>query len=70
MHEVWQGLFCGTQPRSPDEVAELARGHGVSVILNLQQDKDMEYWGVDFGANQRRAAELGMRVLRQPVRGL
>jgi hypothetical protein len=69
MHEVSDGLFCGTQPRNPDEVQELALGHGVRVIMNLQQDKDIEYWGIDFGANQQRCQQLGVTLLRKPVRG-
>ena len=45
LHEVWPGLLCGTQPRSPDEVAQLAGRHGVVAMINLQQDKDMSHWG-------------------------
>jgi hypothetical protein len=45
MHEVWPRLFCGTQPRSPAEVDELATRHGVVTMVNLQQDKDMAHWG-------------------------
>jgi hypothetical protein len=37
------------------------------VIVNLQQDKDMQYWGVDFDANQRKCQELGLRLIRKPV---
>jgi hypothetical protein len=37
-------------------------------ILNLQQDKDIAYWGIDFGANEAKAAQLGVKLLRKPVR--
>jgi hypothetical protein len=68
MHEIVPGLFCGTQPRTPQEIEELSTNHGVTVIMNLQQDKDIQHWGVDFGANQHRANELGVALLRKPVR--
>lgn len=68
MHEIVPGLFCGTQPRNPQEIEELSTNHGVTVIMNLQQDKDIQHWGVDFGANQHRANELGVTLLRKPVR--
>jgi hypothetical protein len=66
-HEVAPGLCCGTQPRNPAELEQLAKGHGINVIVNLQQDKDMQYWGVDFEANQRKCQELGLRLIRKPV---
>jgi hypothetical protein len=66
-HEVAPGLCCGTQPRNPAELEQLAKGHGINVIVNLQQDKDMQYWGVDFEGNQRKCQELGLRLIRKPV---
>ncbi len=68
MHEIVPGLFCGTQPRNPQEVEELAVNHGVTVIMNLQQDKDIQHWGIDFGANQHKCDQLGVTLLRKPVR--
>jgi hypothetical protein len=44
-HEVGPRLLCGTQPRSPEEVEELALTHGVTTIVNLQQDRDWQHWG-------------------------
>lgn len=41
---------------------------GVTNIVNLQEDKDFAYWGVDFEAYRRRATELGMFLDRRPVR--
>lgn len=41
---------------------------GVTNIVNLQEDKDFAYWGVDFEAYRRRAAELGLFLDRRPVR--
>lgn len=46
---------------------ELAKQHRVRTIVNLQQDKDMQYWNVDFGANQHACRELGINLVRRPV---
>ncbi|KIY99959.1 hypothetical protein MNEG_8005 [Monoraphidium neglectum] len=66
-HEVFPRLLCGTQPRNTDEVTELVKGHGVVTLVNLQQDKDIAHWGVDFGANAARAAELGVDIRRPSI---
>lgn len=66
-HELWPRLLCGTQPRNPDEVSALAQEHGVHTLVNLQQDKDMAHWGVDFAANAARAAELGVDIRRPSI---
>ena len=49
------GLICGTQPRSGHDISSLAES-GVTHILNLQTDKDMQEWGVDvrWGRRERR----------------
>jgi hypothetical protein len=48
-------------------VRELAKTHRVRTIVNLQQDKDMQYWNVDFRANEHACRELGMDLVRRPV---
>jgi hypothetical protein len=45
LHEVGPRLLCGTQPRDVAEVEELAGRHGVTTIVNLQQDRDWQHWG-------------------------
>ena len=40
----------------------------VTNIVNLQEDKDFAYWGVDFEAYSSRAKQLGMYLDRRPVR--
>lgn len=67
MHEVSNNLICGTQPRNPVEIEQLVKQHGVSVILNLQQDKDMHYWGIDWSANQQKYHELNVQLIRKPA---
>ncbi|KAL4390108.1 hypothetical protein AHAS_Ahas03G0112100 [Arachis hypogaea] len=35
-------------------------------ILNLQQDHDVEYWGIDLKSITRRCHELDVRHMRRP----
>ncbi|CAL8464176.1 g3711 [Coccomyxa elongata] len=65
-HEVAPNLLCGSQPQSPADIERL-HAEGVTNIVNLQEDKDFAYWGVDFEAYRRRATELGMFLDRRPI---
>lgn len=40
----------------------------LSRLPQLQQDKDMQYWGINFVENSRRCQELGINLVRTPVR--
>ena len=67
-HEVFENLICGSQPRSAsdiDSLKDLLGGQGT--ILNLQQDKDLAYWGVNLGELCGRAEHRGLQYLRRPV---
>jgi len=67
-HEVWPSLFCGTQPRSKADVDSLAGLLGPKgSILSLQQDKDLEYWGVSLHDIHTQAHQRNLNYLRRPV---
>lgn len=68
-HEVSPNLICGTQPRSAADISTLA-SLGFTHIINLQTDKDMQHWSTPIGELQRRAQELGVKLIRRPVRQL
>ena len=67
-HEVWPGLYCGTQPQSRQDVDSLAEllGEGGS-ILSLQQDKDLQYWKIPSQDIQAQARHHGLIYHRCPV---
>lgn len=43
-HEVHPSLYCGTQLRSTADVDHLCDGEGIGLVLNLQENKDFQYW--------------------------
>ncbi|KAI4372899.1 hypothetical protein MLD38_011080 [Melastoma candidum] len=65
---ITDSLIVGSQPQKPEDIDHLKNEEGVAYILNLQQDKDVEYWGVDLQLIQRRCEELRIRHMRRPAR--
>ena len=62
-HLIADGLICGSQPQTVDDIVALHE-QGVTGILSLQQPKDLAYWGVDGDALFAKAAELGVEYVR------
>jgi hypothetical protein len=65
-HYVAPDLVVGSQPRHAADVDDLAK-EGVTHILNLQQDKDLEYWNVSLHEISSRSAHHGMHLIRTPA---
>lgn len=64
---ITDNLIVGSQPQKPEDVEHLKWEENVAYILNLQQDRDIEYWGIDFAAILERCQELGIQHVRRPV---
>ena len=60
-------LIVGSQPQSPEDIRRLKHDEGVGAVLNLQQDHDAQYWGIDLHAIRQHCQELGVAHLRCPV---
>lgn len=65
---ITDNLIVGSQPQNPEDIDHLKEEENVAYILNLQQDKDIEYWGIDFQSILTRCQELGIHHMRRPVR--
>ncbi|KAM6598862.1 hypothetical protein CsatA_018471 [Cannabis sativa] len=65
---IADNLIVGSQPQKPEDIDHLKQEENVAYILNLQQDKDVEYWGIDLQAIVKRCQELGIRHMRRPAR--
>lgn len=64
---ITDNLIVGSQPQKPEDIDHLKQEENVAYILNLQQDKDVEYWGIDLQSIIKRCKELGIRHMRRPV---
>ena len=59
-------LLVGSQPTAPNDIDYLKLEENVTVIFNTQQDKDMEYWGVDFRQIEERIKANQIQLVRIP----
>ncbi|KAJ4786909.1 hypothetical protein LUZ62_038155 [Rhynchospora pubera] len=65
---IRENLIVGSQPQKPEDIDHLKEEENVAFILCLQQDSDIEYWGIDFNSIQNRCKELGIHHMRSPAR--
>ncbi|KAH9602793.1 hypothetical protein KSS87_018211 [Heliosperma pusillum] len=65
---IHDDLIVGSQPQKPEDIDHLKEIEGVAYILNLQQDKDIEYWGIDFNAILKQCDKVGICHIRRPAR--
>ncbi|KAF8072853.1 DSP4 [Scenedesmus sp. PABB004] len=65
---VLPDLIVGSCLQGPADVDRLAAEAGVTTVFSLQEDCDMEYFGIDVAAIQARCKEVGVAHVRFPVR--
>ncbi|KAD7480290.1 hypothetical protein R6Q59_009068 [Mikania micrantha] len=65
---ITENLIVGSQPQKPEDIDHLKEEQNVTYILNLQQDGDITYWGVDLESIVKRCKQLGIRHMRAPAR--
>ncbi|XAR71875.1 hypothetical protein NMG60_11018319 [Bertholletia excelsa] len=65
---ITDNVIVGSQPQKPEDIDHLKEEQNVAYILNLQQDKDIEYWGIDLQSIVKRCQELQICHMRKPAR--
>eukprot|EP00897_Mesotaenium_endlicherianum_P006226 jgi/Mesen1/5631/ME000282S04777 len=65
---ITENLIVGSQPQSSEDIDRLFFDEGVAVVLNLQQDHDIQYWGININSIKHRCDQLGVRHYRRPAR--
>ncbi|XP_031271368.1 phosphoglucan phosphatase LSF2, chloroplastic-like isoform X1 [Pistacia vera] len=65
---ITDNLIVGSQPQKPEDIDHLKKEENVAYILNLQQDKDIEYWEIDFQPIVKRCQAIGIRHMRRPAK--
>ncbi|MCU7934515.1 MAG: dual specificity protein phosphatase family protein [Candidatus Thiodiazotropha sp. (ex Dulcina madagascariensis)] len=61
-------IVIGSCPMTADDLTRIKQETGVSAVLSLQHDDCLSYWGIDYTQLQNRAAELGLTLVRCPIR--
>ncbi|XP_022890994.1 phosphoglucan phosphatase LSF2, chloroplastic isoform X1 [Olea europaea var. sylvestris] len=65
---ITENLIVGSQPQKVGDINHLKEDQNVRYILNLQQDRDVEYWGIDLPSIIDRCKELRIHHMRRPAR--
>lgn len=64
---ITEDLIVGSQPQKVEDIDHLREEENVAYILNLQQDSDVAYWGIDLRSIIKRCEQVGIRHMRRPV---
>ncbi len=66
--QILPNLYVGTYPETLKDIQELKDRHGVTAVLNLQTDEDLDERGIDWLAMEESYRRLGIEVHRVPMR--
>ncbi len=69
LSQALPGLFIGSCPENADDIGQLKTDYGITAILNLQTDHDLDYWDLAWNRIDSRCKELDVVVRRIPVKG-
>jgi atypical dual specificity phosphatase len=68
LSQILPRLFVGSCPTRPDDIDHLKADYGITAILNLQTDSDLDYCDLDWGRLEGPCQALGVELRRIPVR--
>jgi protein-tyrosine phosphatase len=68
LSQILPRLFVGACPTSVADINHLQAEQGISAILSLQTDYDLDYCDLDWNRLQARCQELGIVLRRIPIR--
>ncbi len=64
--QIFPELMIGSYPQSEEDVRQLHES-GVTAVLNLQTDADLDYLGVDWPALEAAYWKYGIQLRRVPI---
>lgn len=68
LDQVLPQVILGSCPESEEDIGHLKHAFGVTAVLNLQTDQDMDYLGLDWDRLQACYRASGMQLRRVPAR--
>src|SRR3989442_15954708 len=66
--QLFPQLFIGSHPKSTDDIERLLLKAGITAVLNLQTDEDMQSANLDWEPLEASYRSSGIELLRVPVR--
>jgi hypothetical protein len=67
-NEITPHIVVGTCPMRPDDLVRIQKEAEVSALLSLQHDDFLAFWGIDYSQMQSKATEIGLAMMRWPIR--
>lgn len=64
---ILDDIFVGTCPQDSDDIDELKEVLGITAVLNLQTDSDMQTWGIDWAHVSGHYKACDMDLARVPI---
>jgi len=65
--QVLPNLFVGSCPKSPEDIDRLKNEVGISAVVNVQTDGDLDYWEIDWPQLEAHYQNVEIEVRRVPV---
>jgi protein-tyrosine phosphatase len=68
LSQILPKLFVGSCPTTADDISRLKTDYGITAILSLQTDNDLDYCDLDWSRLEACCGQLGVDLRRIPVR--
>jgi len=68
LDQVFPQIFCGSYPETTADVDRLRQDFGVTAVLNLHSDEDIDELDVPWAALEDHYRRSGIELRRMPVR--
>ena len=65
--QILSNLFVGSCPKSPEDIDQLRREAGISAVVNVQTEGDLDYWEINWTQLETHYRNAGVEVRRVPV---
>lgn len=65
--QILPNLFVGSCPKSPQDIDRLRNEAGITAVVNVQTDGDIDYWEIDWPQLEAHYRNVGVEVRRVPV---
>lgn len=67
LNQIHPTIFVGTYPQDLRDIDRLKREYGITAVLNLQTDEDLERLNVDWPRMEAGYRQAGIEIRRVPV---
>jgi protein-tyrosine phosphatase len=68
LNQIEPNLFVGSCPQHAEDVERLRNEHGITAVLNVQTDEDLDDWGIHWDQLRQAYEETGIVLRHEPVR--